>query len=199
MTAMMLAPAVSSVIPRASRGQGNRTSVTGGRTSPSWRSSARRPGSPDRRSMAVTHDLAHSSDVADAVPVKTDEGGESHRTRHGRSMTLRRRLWSWRPPRARRPGPASAQGGDGQRARSRQLIRQLDNTEYVGEVGLDFSRHGRDTRDAQLRVLDRLLAQPALRHKVVTVHSRGAEGVTPGDAAAVQLVTTTMASCVSWW
>ncbi len=57
-----------------------------------------------------------------------------------------------------------------------QLIRQLDNTEFVGEVGLDFSKHGRDTRDAQLRVFDRLLAQPALRHKVVTVHSRGAEG-----------------------
>lgn len=56
-----------------------------------------------------------------------------------------------------------------------QLTRQLANTEYVGEVGLDFSRHGRDTKDAQLKVFDRLLAQPALRHKVVTVHSRGAE------------------------
>jgi TatD DNase family protein len=56
-----------------------------------------------------------------------------------------------------------------------QLIRQLDNAEYIGEVGLDFSRHGRDTRDTQLRVFDRLLAQPAVRNKVVTVHSRGAE------------------------
>jgi TatD DNase family protein len=58
-----------------------------------------------------------------------------------------------------------------------QLIRQLPNTEYVGEVGLDFSVHGRNTKTAQLRVFDRLLAQPALRHKVVTVHSRGAEAV----------------------
>jgi TatD DNase family protein len=56
-----------------------------------------------------------------------------------------------------------------------QLIRQLDSTEYIGEVGLDFSKHGRDMRDAQLRVFDRLLAQPAVRNKVVTVHSRGAE------------------------
>lgn len=56
-----------------------------------------------------------------------------------------------------------------------QLVRQLPNTEYVGEVGLDFSRHGRDTKTAQLRVFDRLLAQPALRNKIVSVHSRGAE------------------------
>jgi hypothetical protein len=27
--------------------------------------------------------MAHSFGVVDAVPVKTDEGGESHRTRHG--------------------------------------------------------------------------------------------------------------------
>jgi TatD DNase family protein len=58
-----------------------------------------------------------------------------------------------------------------------ELVRQLANTEYVGEVGLDFFRHGRDTKTAQLRVFDRLLAQPALRYKVVTVHSRGAEAV----------------------
>lgn len=58
-----------------------------------------------------------------------------------------------------------------------QLMRQLANTEYVGEVGLDFSIHGKNTKAAQLSVFDRLLAQPALRHKVVTVHSRGAEAV----------------------
>jgi TatD DNase family protein len=56
-----------------------------------------------------------------------------------------------------------------------QLTRQLANTDYVGEVGLDFSRHGRDTKDAQLKVFNRLLAQPTLRHKVITIHSRGAE------------------------
>lgn len=58
-----------------------------------------------------------------------------------------------------------------------QLIRQLPNTKYVGEVGLDFSTHGKNTKTAQLRIFDRLLAQPSLRHKVMTVHSRGAEAV----------------------
>jgi TatD DNase family protein len=58
-----------------------------------------------------------------------------------------------------------------------QLVRLLDQADYVGEVGLDFSAHGRETKTAQLRVFDRLLAQPALRQKVVTVHSRGAEAV----------------------
>lgn len=55
------------------------------------------------------------------------------------------------------------------------LIRQLDSAQYIGEVGLDFSRAGRDSRVAQLRVFDRLLAESVVRHKVVTVHSRGAD------------------------
>lgn len=55
------------------------------------------------------------------------------------------------------------------------LIRQLRECDYVGEVGLDFSAHGRDERNAQLRVFERLLAEPELQHKIVTVHSRGAE------------------------
>jgi TatD DNase family protein len=55
------------------------------------------------------------------------------------------------------------------------LIRQLPDCDYVGEVGLDFSPHGRDTKRAQLRVFERLLAEPELRNKVVTIHSRGAE------------------------
>jgi len=55
------------------------------------------------------------------------------------------------------------------------LIRQLPACEYVGEVGLDFSPHGRDSKPAQLRVFERLLAEPALRQKVVSVHSRGAD------------------------
>jgi TatD DNase family protein len=55
------------------------------------------------------------------------------------------------------------------------LVRHLDDTEYVGEVGLDFSKAGKDSRGAQLRVFERLLAEPALLQKVVTVHSRGAD------------------------
>ncbi len=55
------------------------------------------------------------------------------------------------------------------------MIRQLQSCEYVGEVGLDFSPRGRDTKRAQIRVFERLLAEPSLRRKVVSVHSRGAD------------------------
>lgn len=56
-----------------------------------------------------------------------------------------------------------------------QLIRLLQEADYVGEVGLDFSQQGRDSRGAQLDVFERLVAEPILRNKVLTVHSRGAE------------------------
>jgi TatD DNase family protein len=59
-----------------------------------------------------------------------------------------------------------------------QFGRLLSSTEYVGEIGLDFSRSGRGTQSAQLRILDRLLAESLLRYKVISVHSRGAEAVT---------------------
>jgi TatD DNase family protein len=55
------------------------------------------------------------------------------------------------------------------------LIRQLPECDYIGEIGLDFSPHGRDTKREQLRVFERLLAETALRNKIVTIHSRGAE------------------------
>jgi TatD DNase family protein len=58
-----------------------------------------------------------------------------------------------------------------------QFVRQLPSAEYVGEVGLDFSAHGRDTKTEQLKVFNRILAQPDIHHKVITVHSRGAEAV----------------------
>jgi TatD DNase family protein len=55
------------------------------------------------------------------------------------------------------------------------FARLLGVTSYVGEVGLDFSRHGRASRDAQVRsfrfVLGRLSEQP----RFVSLHSRGAE------------------------
>jgi TatD DNase family protein len=55
------------------------------------------------------------------------------------------------------------------------LVRHLAQAEYVGEVGLDYSKGGRDSKQAQLRIFERLLAEPSLRQKVVTVHSRGAD------------------------
>jgi len=56
------------------------------------------------------------------------------------------------------------------------LIRQLHQTNYVGEIGLDFSKHGHEWQNAQIHIFERLLGEPALGHKVVTVHSRAAEG-----------------------
>jgi TatD DNase family protein len=55
------------------------------------------------------------------------------------------------------------------------FIRLLDQANFIGETGLDGSSHGRPTMKAQLRIFDRLLAHPNIRHKVVSVHSRGAE------------------------
>jgi|HubBroStandDraft_6_1064221.scaffolds.fasta_scaffold177197_1 hypothetical protein len=91
MTAMTLSFAVSSVILRTSPGQGNRTLVTGGRASHRAIMSvaARLPLTDAGPPSAVTHDMAHSFDIADALPVKTDEGGESHRlpARHASHVT----------------------------------------------------------------------------------------------------------------
>lgn len=56
------------------------------------------------------------------------------------------------------------------------LFRRLvERTDYVGEVGLDFSREGVHTRDRQLRVFDAVLAHPRIADKVLSVHSRRAE------------------------
>ena len=50
---------------------------------------------------AVTHDMAHSFDIADGLPVKTDEGDESHRlpARHVSLGTRHEHSESERDPR----------------------------------------------------------------------------------------------------
>lgn len=55
-----------------------------------------------------------------------------------------------------------------------RFLRQLPHATWIGEVGLDFSRAGRETRDHQLRVFDALLAEAQVRARPLTVHSRGA-------------------------
>jgi TatD DNase family protein len=54
----------------------------------------------------------------------------------------------------------------------------LDQTEYVGEIGLDKSHVGCDSFRAQMKVFEHLLQQPRIKRKVLTVHSRGAEAET---------------------
>jgi TatD DNase family protein len=58
------------------------------------------------------------------------------------------------------------------------FARLLDETDYVGEVGLDYSVYGRPSRQRQTQVFERILAIPAMRQKVLTVHSRQAEADT---------------------
>lgn len=53
--------------------------------------------------------------------------------------------------------------------------RLINQTDYVGEVGLDGSVHGRETLGQQRKVLDFVLDHPRTKNKVLTVHSRGAE------------------------
>ncbi len=53
--------------------------------------------------------------------------------------------------------------------------RLLAETSYVGEVGLDFSKEGRATRDVQEASFREVLSALAGCRKFVTLHSRGAE------------------------
>jgi TatD DNase family protein len=51
----------------------------------------------------------------------------------------------------------------------------LPTTSFIGEVGLDFSRKGSPTRDAQIQVFVAILKSIRGSRRFVTVHSRGAE------------------------
>ena len=53
--------------------------------------------------------------------------------------------------------------------------KMIDQTSYVGEIGLDFSREGIITKDAQITVLREVLTTLKGRKKIVSVHSRRAE------------------------
>lgn len=56
------------------------------------------------------------------------------------------------------------------------LFKQLvDQTSYIGEVGLDFSREGIATKSEQISVLREVLATLKGKKKIVSVHSRKAE------------------------
>lgn len=53
--------------------------------------------------------------------------------------------------------------------------RLVDQTSYIGEIGLDFSREGVATKNDQVKVLRELLAVIRGKKKIVSVHSRKAE------------------------
>ena len=52
---------------------------------------------------------------------------------------------------------------------------QVDQTSYIGEIGLDFSKEGYATKDDQIEVLHELLSAIRGKKKIVSVHSRKAE------------------------
>jgi TatD DNase family protein len=107
---------------------------------------------------------ASASGVA-VVAVTEDPGRYRQlRTRLGRRNGLEIAL-GWHPLRI----------GDGFETTLARFLRLLPEATWVGEIGLDFSRAGADTKRAQLRVFDALLSQPRLRTHPTTVHSRGAE------------------------
>lgn len=51
----------------------------------------------------------------------------------------------------------------------------VDHTSYIGEIGLDFSREGVDTKDEQIKVLREILVTLKGKRKIISVHSRKAE------------------------
>jgi len=53
--------------------------------------------------------------------------------------------------------------------------KSLNLTSFVGEVGLDFSREGKDTRNVQLASFRAIASLLAKAPKVISLHSRGAE------------------------
>lgn len=56
-----------------------------------------------------------------------------------------------------------------------RFFRCMPQTRWIGEVGLDFSRHGIATKKDQLRVFDIVLTEAQPGRHPLTVHSRGAE------------------------
>lgn len=53
--------------------------------------------------------------------------------------------------------------------------RLVDQTSYIGEIGLDFSREGIATKDEQVEVLCEILSAIKGKKKILSVHSRRAE------------------------
>ena len=51
----------------------------------------------------------------------------------------------------------------------------LEQTSYIGEIGLDFSKEGLSTKEDQISTLRKLLEKLEGRKKIISVHSRKAE------------------------
>lgn len=87
--------------------------------------------------------------------------------------------------------PLEAAHNMGQLSRFQRLLLQTD---WVGEIGLDYSPAGRDTAAPQRQLLESILAMPQMHHKVISVHSRRAERDILKMFTAVELV-----AILHWW
>lgn len=68
--------------------------------------------------------------------------------------------------------PLLAAGNRGELSLFKQLV---DQTTYIGEIGLDFSREGKGTESEQKQVLREILTVLKGKNKIISVHSRRAE------------------------
>jgi TatD DNase family protein len=105
--------------------------------------------------------------VAEVVTVAVTELPSSFRllaTRFGRREGLRVAI-GFHPLRVVSSAPSELQ----------LFRRHLSLTDYVGEVGLDFSERGRASRKQQITLFEGLLDEPAIGRKVVSVHTRRAD------------------------
>lgn len=55
-----------------------------------------------------------------------------------------------------------------------RLLRMVNRSRWIGEIGLDFSREGRPTRRDQRAAFEALLAEAQVTSRPMTIHSRGA-------------------------
>lgn len=55
------------------------------------------------------------------------------------------------------------------------FLNNLSKTSYIGEVGLDFSKEGKSTKEIQLETFSRILQAIAGQKKLLSIHSRNAE------------------------
>lgn len=55
------------------------------------------------------------------------------------------------------------------------FLEYLNDTQYVGEIGLDFSDEGYFSKDVQIKSLRVILSQLRTRNKIISIHSRRAE------------------------
>ncbi|NJB83589.1 Qat anti-phage system TatD family nuclease QatD [Wenyingzhuangia aestuarii] len=55
------------------------------------------------------------------------------------------------------------------------FMKYLDYTSYIGEVGLDFSKDGINTKNIQLDSFEKILQVVSSKQKILSIHSRKAE------------------------